>query len=72
MRLDRVQGQDEIRRDLFVRAILSERLQDLNLARAQRHYQSRAILPAIKGPQMINDPMINERVALLWYRFQEG
>ena len=71
MRLDRVQGQDEIRRDLFVGAIVSERPQDFNLARAQRHYQSRTILPVIKGPPMINDRTINE-AALLWYRLQEG
>jgi hypothetical protein len=72
MRLDRIQRQDEIRGDLFIGAIVSERPQDLNLARAERHYQSRTILPVIKGPPMINGPMINDRAALLWYRFQEG
>ena len=71
MRLDRVQGQDEVRRDLFVRAILGESLQDFNLARAQRHYQSCTILPVIMGPPLINDPTINE-AALLGYRLQKG
>ena len=71
MRLDRIQRQDEIRRDLLIGAIFSERPQDLGLACAQRHNQSRTILPVIKGSSMINDPMINDKAALLWYRFQE-
>ena len=71
MRLDRVQRQDEIRGDLFIGAIVSERPEYLSLACAQRHNQSRTILPVIKGSSMINDPMINDKAALLWYRFQE-
>jgi len=65
MRLDRIQGQDEIRCDLLIRAKLSQKPEYVGLARGQRNDEG-----IVRGSIAL--PILKGRAGELWHGGQKA